>query len=358
MGEFTALFLFFAGAQGLVLSIILMLSGIKSDKSRLFMGLICFVIALELMNAWAMSFSYHSKPYPFPFWLFGSYLIIPAALYGFVRYSFKIHQKKLPATWVWFIPAVIEIVLEFCAFYLAKWNVAYFELTTYEAWFFFTEVLPIIAMIVVLVLFFMQWKSLLSKAKPKKVKLIQFIKFIGLWIVFAVITVLWVMQSLLGIQVFFYIELVLSILLFALGYVVFFFPDFYAAVTLANDKEEQVSFVYDDTEQLEKLKTLFEEQRLFEKPRLSLKQVASEMQMPMRYVSHLINSYHQQDFRTFVNTHRVEAVKVKMKNPKEQHKTLLSLAMECGFNSKSSFNQIFKQITGQKPSEYHQKVVE
>jgi AraC-like DNA-binding protein len=42
----------------------------------------------------------------------------------------------------------------------------------------------------------------------------------------------------------------------------------------------------------------------------------------------------------------------KMEDPAEQHKTLLALALESGFNSKSSFNQVFKSLTGQSPSEY------
>jgi AraC-like DNA-binding protein len=45
-------------------------------------------------------------------------------------------------------------------------------------------------------------------------------------------------------------------------------------------------------------------------------------------------------------------VKNKIEDPKYDHLTLLAIAFECGFNSKSSFNNIFKQYTGYTPSEY------
>jgi AraC-like DNA-binding protein len=44
-----------------------------------------------------------------------------------------------------------------------------------------------------------------------------------------------------------------------------------------------------------------------------------------------------------------------MKDPQVQHKTLVALAMEAGFNSKSTFNQVFKMQTGMTPSEYLKK---
>jgi AraC-like DNA-binding protein len=48
----------------------------------------------------------------------------------------------------------------------------------------------------------------------------------------------------------------------------------------------------------------------------------------------------------------VKEVIERMANPSEKHKSLLGIALDAGFNSKSSFNQVFKQHTGKTPSEY------
>jgi len=62
----------------------------------------------------------------------------------------------------------------------------------------------------------------------------------------------------------------------------------------------------------------------------------------------------------FVNTYRVNEAKEKLCNPKYDHYTILGIALECGFNSKASFNRIFKIKTSETPSQFknsHQKLV-
>jgi len=53
-----------------------------------------------------------------------------------------------------------------------------------------------------------------------------------------------------------------------------------------------------------------------------------------------------------VNDYRIEEVKIKLANFKNQSFTILALAFDSGFNSKSSFNNIFKKSTGVTPSQY------
>ena len=54
----------------------------------------------------------------------------------------------------------------------------------------------------------------------------------------------------------------------------------------------------------------------------------------------------------YVNQFRVEEVKKRMSDINYKHLTLLGIALDCGFNSKSSFNNIFKKITNYTPTEY------
>jgi AraC-like DNA-binding protein len=57
-----------------------------------------------------------------------------------------------------------------------------------------------------------------------------------------------------------------------------------------------------------------------------------------------------------MNTYRVEEVKRRINTPSSHHLTLTSIAFESGFNSKATFNRVFKQQTGLTPLQYVKKI--
>ncbi|NJN26540.1 MAG: AraC family transcriptional regulator [Cyclobacteriaceae bacterium] len=85
---------------------------------------------------------------------------------------------------------------------------------------------------------------------------------------------------------------------------------------------------------------------------LTIGELAELLHMPTYQLSQLINDQLGQSFYEFINTYRVEEVKLRFFDPKYSHLTLPGIAMECGFSSKASFNRIFKQMTGLTPTEY------
>lgn len=85
-------------------------------------------------------------------------------------------------------------------------------------------------------------------------------------------------------------------------------------------------------------------------PDLSLKDLSDEMGMSLHSVSKAINSHFNKNFFDFINRYRVDYVKDLLNTKRDI--TILEAAFEGGFNSKSSFNRIFKKQTGQTPSEY------
>ena len=103
-------------------------------------------------------------------------------------------------------------------------------------------------------------------------------------------------------------------------------------------------------------KNTLNEKKLFLKPNLPLKELSYELNLPPRYVSFLINHYHKKNYKEFINTFRIETFLSKAKSEEKDYKTLLGLAMESGFSSKSTFNLVFKKHLGQSPSEYLNKV--
>jgi AraC-like DNA-binding protein len=75
--------------------------------------------------------------------------------------------------------------------------------------------------------------------------------------------------------------------------------------------------------------------------------------MSPNHLSQVINQLEGKNFFDFVNAYRVEEVKRKMADDRSKKLTLLAIALESGFNSKTSFNMVFKKMTGQTPSQYY-----
>ncbi|MEE4258278.1 MAG: helix-turn-helix domain-containing protein [Bacteroidales bacterium] len=101
-----------------------------------------------------------------------------------------------------------------------------------------------------------------------------------------------------------------------------------------------------------KLLHYFEEEKPYLNPELSLQDLADDLDVKRHQLSNTINQKHQKNFYEFVNQYRVEDVKIRMTDPQNKHLKLISLAYDAGFNSKASFNRIFKQFTNMTPSQF------
>ncbi len=350
MNTLEAIFLLLSGCQGILLSLVLISSSIKKRNANIFLGFILTLCSIELLNVWAMSLRYHSSTNAFPFWLFGSYLILPCSFWVFLMYNtnttFRFQKKHL----LLFVPALLEIVTEFTSFYLRRNTNVSIPFLKSPVWFAFTELLPIVWMVGVLI----QYTFLLRKfSKQANQNLANLSKQYGFLIVFSVLTVLWIADGILHFQVYAIIESILCMFLFVMGYIVYFQPDFFETTSVTKSKSaEELFTAYNDEDSLLRLKNLLDQDKLYLKPRLTVDDVAEKLNLPGRYVSYLINKKFQSNFNTFVNGYRVKEVLERLTDPKESHKTIVGIALDSGFNSKSSFNQIFKTIKGQTPSEY------
>ena len=86
--------------------------------------------------------------------------------------------------------------------------------------------------------------------------------------------------------------------------------------------------------------------------KLNLKDVADHLNLSVHHLSQIINEQLGKTFFDFVNEYRVKEVKKLIEESKHEQFTLLAIAHQSGFNSKSSFNSIFKRLTKVTPSEY------
>ena len=87
-------------------------------------------------------------------------------------------------------------------------------------------------------------------------------------------------------------------------------------------------------------------------PKLSLSNLADDLNISVNHLSQVINQYEEKNFFDFVNSYRVKEFKERVHDPANKNYSILAVALDSGFNSKSSFNQVFKKITGKTPSQY------
>jgi AraC-like DNA-binding protein len=97
---------------------------------------------------------------------------------------------------------------------------------------------------------------------------------------------------------------------------------------------------------------LMNHKQLFLFPELSLAEVSKELNIPKHYLTQSMNTVLGKNFYAYINELRVKKFMEMVVDPKFKDYTFLAIAFECGFNSKSTFNSVFKRITGFTPSEY------
>lgn len=110
-----------------------------------------------------------------------------------------------------------------------------------------------------------------------------------------------------------------------------------------------------DAERLEKVKAVMRSRKLYRDPDLSLPALAKVTGLTRGDLSRAINTVANENFSDFVHRFRLEEVKARLLDPACADKNILDIAFDCGFNSKSSFNIVFKRYTGKTPREFQRQ---
>ena len=99
------------------------------------------------------------------------------------------------------------------------------------------------------------------------------------------------------------------------------------------------------------IQELMEEKKVFLDPELNLETFAKMLDVPKNKLSKYLTEQNE-SFRGMLNRYRIQAFMEQVEKGRHKNLTLLAIAYEVGFNSKASFNRVFKEYTGQTPSEY------
>jgi AraC-like DNA-binding protein len=111
-------------------------------------------------------------------------------------------------------------------------------------------------------------------------------------------------------------------------------------------------------EYLEKVLSFMQIKKPFLQGDLTLQEMADQLEISKHHLTQVINERLHKNFYQFINEYRIEEVKRRMILPENDNITILGIAYDCGFNSKSAFNKIFKQVVGTTPSQYKKSLTD
>jgi AraC-like DNA-binding protein len=93
-------------------------------------------------------------------------------------------------------------------------------------------------------------------------------------------------------------------------------------------------------------------EKLYVDPELTLPKLAAHLGLPPKTVSAVLNQHLKVGFNTYVNSFRVEEVKERLSDARNHSSTILSVALDSGFNSLATFQRVFKSLTGMTPKQF------
>ncbi len=135
--------------------------------------------------------------------------------------------------------------------------------------------------------------------------------------------------------------------IFRMGSRVSFAKEKYTGSTLSKNESLVIAF---------RLDQLMEQEKPYLDSYLSIAKLADMLDTHPKHLSQVINEQRQTNFFNYINKYRVREVQERLNNKAYQHFTILSIALDAGFNTKSAFNSSFKKMTGLTPSEYKQRL--
>jgi AraC-like DNA-binding protein len=106
---------------------------------------------------------------------------------------------------------------------------------------------------------------------------------------------------------------------------------------------------------LNKLIEFVEKNKPYLERDLTIHELANVTGIPRHHITQVLNEKYGKNFFSFINEYRVKEAVDRFSDPRYNNYTILAIAFDSGFNSKTTFNSIFKNITGLTPSEYREQ---
>ena len=357
--SFLAILNLLGAAQGLLLSLALLSARSDNKAANRLLAALTFTISILVSGAVLLTSDYvfhfpHLSRLHQPF----AFLAGPL-LFLYIRTLTSPERKLEKRDLLHFIPFVLcSAVLLPCYFQsgVGKIRVLSFEyIGQLDQWYYLRSALFVTQLLIYLVLIALTIIRYSRNVKEQKSARNEAVLFEIRFFVIAV-SLLWVAIILrLAIQTIpnLLVPLGASLLVYGLGYLKMRRPELNENDDAAAKKYEKSQLTPERSERyLNKLLQFMEKESPFTDGDLTISKLADRLSIPASHLSQTINERLSKSFPDFINSYRIEEAKKRLLDPARKHYTVLAIAEEVGFNSKSSFNDVFKRHVKMTPTEF------
>lgn len=354
--------------QGVLFFVYLVVKPLSNKIASNFLALFILSFALSTLNIAIESIGLGEKLNALDFLpLYCSNLIVPS-FYFFVTYLLMPNRKFKTKDRLLFLPFIFQFLFQMILLFLSIFNrniiIENIQaiIPVYD-WIDNTMlILGIILLAIVYAKINKYQKSLLEVHSEinnsnllwlKKIIILLFV----IWILVTIPTIYEQIYLKPSIDIFYPALVITSIFIYWIGYTSYSFKYSNQIQEYQKNKKQLSLELPEKTKDYyERLLTIMANEKLYLIPDLNLNYLANKLDLSTSYLSQIINKYESKSFYDFINSYRVEEVKIKMTDPKYDHLNLLGIAMESGFKSKSTFNLAFKKIEGSTPTHYKNSI--
>ena len=358
-----------AGSSLLITLLILLNPNQHNIKGNRWLGL--FVFCIFLMNIDEFLF-YNNLDFRFiKFYVFARYCIVPI-FYFTIIYFVKPNKKWKPLYYLHFIFGFLFIVFEQNSTQIVNGNLIINKAISSNFSIYFNQFLMYFVLPAQFLIYFSQCfkeiekhnqniKKFSSNTADIDLKWLKHILYIIISFSFFFVIYMFNQSAVM-------INTLLLICLFFIGYnairqkEIFPFSEnaTFEIKTIISEEKKQLEIkkrnITDDEKLIfEQLVQLMTDTKPFLNPDLSLFTLSNMLTVSAHNLSFIINECAKENFNQFVNRYRIEEAKKLLLNPKLNHLSILGIAYEVGFSSKSTFNTTFKKCTSLTPKEYATK---
>lgn len=359
----------FGAIQGFLLALILLTTKRLKKRSNYFLALLLcslallnFLSVMEMRPSGARSLFSHYHP-------FFVVNLIPPALYFFIKYLTNPRYKWETIDYLFFLPVAIELLLRLYkfSFYISGNLLNEEDVSSINFW---GNSLELFASIFTLVVIYISINSLkgyeqnlrsnYSEVETRSLNWLRNILIAG-----TILSSIWSLVTISDYGIIpFNMSLAqlsllgLSLLIYWVGYSMIIrqelleTPIFAISNSKASSTIDTTELSSKTDEYYDQIKALMVSDKIYQDEKLNMSILSEKTGLSNSYLSQIINQKEGKNFFDFVNEYRLNEVKEKMKDPKFDHYTILGLAQDAGFKSKSTFYNYFKKVTGQTPSTF------
>jgi len=368
--DFITIIIFLGIVQGILVGILLLTLNRGNTQANRLLGILMILFSLSISGFLLLRININSKLLFFVenlssvIFLFGPLFYF--YILSLVKRGFRLNKKSSTH----FIPFILLLLFNL-GFYL--FNPQEKLLAEYSRMFSVMDMLILGLQIIHLFIYLIFVKKIIKEHELKIKSTLSFIENINLkWLnltanllllIFSLVAIALILTS-AGLNIEPYFKTIIPVLaalaIMGLGYWGFKQPIIFP---LEEDKKENRKYEWSSLtdekadEYLSRLKIIMIQEKPYLESSLTLHKLSGMIEISPQHLSQIINVKMNQNFFDFINCYRITEAKRLLVDPRGQLLTILAVAEEAGFNSKSSFNAAFKKITGMTPTEYKKSML-